>query len=327
MYSLEELQKIVHDEINLKSSDLALKKPEELYSPVVYSLAMGGKRLRPLLLLMGYNIFSEDIKNAIPAALAMEVFHNFTLLHDDIMDRSKMRRNKPAVHVKFSENSAILSGDAMVFLSYKYLMESKSDKLPDALHLMTETALEICAGQQYDMVFETRTDVTGDEYIEMIRLKTAVLLGCCLKTGALLAGAGTEIANQLYTLGCDLGIAFQLQDDFLDTFGDQKAFGKIIGGDIAANKKTYLLIKALELAKGRMKEDLLNWLNAGREEAAEKIKAVTEIYNKLDIESITKMKIDSYYENAYKLLKNMSLGEEQKQYLNTFIHNIRNRKY
>jgi geranylgeranyl diphosphate synthase, type II len=327
MYPIEELQKIIYSEISRRSSELAVSEPRELFSPVVYSLDMGGKRLRPVLLLMGYNLFSESIDNAIPAALAMEVFHNFTLLHDDIMDKSQLRRNKPTVHVKFNQNSAILSGDAMVFLSYKYLLESKSDNLPEVLDLYTDTALEICKGQQYDMTFENRMDVTESEYIEMIRLKTAVLLGCCLKAGSLLAGAGRELANQLYTLGSYLGIAFQLQDDLLDAFGDQKEFGKMIGGDISANKKTYLLIKALESATGKTRQKLLDLISPGQIDPAEKIEAVTEIFNQLSIKIITEKKIDSFYENAFIILNNMPLKEEQKIYLKTFINNIRDRKY
>jgi len=327
MYPIEELQKIIYSEISRRSSELAVSKPGELFSPVVYTLGMGGKRIRPVLLLMGYNLSSESIDNAIPAALAMEVFHNFTLLHDDIMDKSQLRRNKPTVHVKFDQNSAILSGDAMVFLSYKYLLECKSDNLPEVLDLFTDTALEICQGQQYDMTFEKRMDVTEAEYIEMIRLKTAVLLGCCLKAGSLLAGAGNRLADQLYTLGSNLGIAFQLQDDFLDTFGDQKEFGKMIGGDISGNKKTYLLIKALESATGETRQKLLDLISSEKFDPAEKIEAVKEIFNQLSIKNITEKKINSFYENAFIILNNMALKEDQKIYLKTFINNIRDRKY
>src|SRR5690554_1966468 len=205
MYTIDELQKILNAELQKRSSELDTQKPAGLYSPIRYSLDAGGKRLRPVLLLMAYNLFHEDIESALPAALAIEVFHNFTLLHDDIMDKSEVRRNSPTVHVKYGENSAILSGDAMAFLSYRYLMEENSLRMSDVLELFTQTALEVCEGQQFDMEYESREIVSEAEYLEMIRLKTAVLLGCSLKCGALLANSTYKIANHLYDLGINLG--------------------------------------------------------------------------------------------------------------------------
>ena len=201
MYSVEELQKLVNAEIKNRSENFKKLNPVDLYSPIDYSLEMGGKRLRPVLLLLSYNLFFDEVLNAVPAALALEVFHNFTLLHDDIMDKADVRRNQPTVHKKFSENSAILSGDAMAFLAYKYLLECKSEKLEKVIGLFTKTAIEVCEGQQFDMDFENRLDVTASEYLEMIRLKTAVLLACSLKAGALLANSTDEVANQLYEFG------------------------------------------------------------------------------------------------------------------------------
>ena len=240
MYSIAELQDLINTDLKTRAEKLKKTNPVDLYNPVNYSLEMGGKRLRPVLVLMGYNLFSENIREALPAAIAIEVFHNFTLLHDDIMDKAEVRRNRPTVHKKFSENSAILSGDVMAFLAYRYLNECNSENLTPVFELFTNTAIEVCEGQQFDMEFEKRMDVNEAEYLEMIRLKTAVLLACSLKTGALLAGADSHVAGQLYEFGINLGLAFQLQDDLLDSFGIQESFGKKIGGDILANKKTFL---------------------------------------------------------------------------------------
>ena len=267
------------------------------------------------MLLLSYNLFSEEIENALPAAFAIEAFHNFTLLHDDIMDKAEVRRNSPTVHRKFSENGAILSGDAMAFLSYRYLLECKSERLNDVIGLFTQTAIEVCEGQQYDMDFENRLDVTETEYLEMIRLKTAVLLGCSLKAGALLANQPNEFADQLYRFGLNLGLAFQLQDDLLDTYGNQKTFGKKIGGDIIANKKTYLLIKALNLASENQLAELTGWINTENSSDEKKIEAVTNMYNRLGIEEATEKKIDFYFEQSTKILQSINLGEIQKEQL------------
>ncbi|NOR76676.1 MAG: polyprenyl synthetase family protein [Draconibacterium sp.] len=308
IYSLEELQRIINTEINIRSEELKNDNPLNLYSPINYSLKIGGKRLRPALLLLSYNLFSDKIENALPSAVAIEVFHNFTLLHDDIMDKAKVRRNQPTVYVKYDENSAILSGDAMAFLSYKYLLEKKSDGLANVIELFSKTAIEVCEGQQYDMDFENRLDVTESEYLGMIRLKTAVLLACSLKTGALLANADIKIANQLYEFGINIGLAFQLQDDLLDSFGNQKTFGKKIGGDILSNKKTYLLIKALETSSAAEKSELLNWIEKEDFIAEDKVAAILNIYNQLNIEELTQFKIDYYFQKSSSILQNLPVN-------------------
>lgn len=312
MYSVEELQNIINKEIQNRSEELKNRNPYDLYAPVNYSLGIGGKRLRPILVLLSNNLFTIDIKNAIPAAIATEVFHNFTLLHDDIMDKADVRRNQPTVHKKFNENNAILSGDAMAFMSYQCLLETKSERITDVIKLFSKTAIEVCEGQQFDMDFENRLDVTEPEYLEMIRLKTAVLLACSLKTGALLANAGNKEANQLYEYGLNLGLAFQLQDDLLDSFGDQKTFGKKIGGDILANKKTYLLIKALENSSDELNKELLNWINKKDFIAEKKIKAIQDVYSQLKIQELTQEKIDYYFQKSTRLLENLSVSETNK---------------
>jgi len=315
MYTVEVLQEKIYAEIQTRLLKLKERNPVELYQPVEYALNIGGKRLRPVMLLLSYNLFSEEIENALPAAFAIEAFHNFTLLHDDIMDKADVRRNSPTVHRKFSENGAILSGDAMAFLSYQYLLECQSERLNDVIGLFTQTAIEVCEGQQYDMDFEHRLDVTEAEYLEMIRLKTAVLLGCSLKAGALLANQPDEMAEQLYQFGLNLGLAFQLQDDLLDTFGNKETFGKKIGGDIVANKKTYLLIKALELASENQRSELKSWINSEIGSDEKKIAAVTNLYNQLEIKPATEQKIDFYFEQSTKILQNIQLDEKQKQQL------------
>lgn len=322
MYSIEELQTKINREIARRSAGLNARQPAELYAPVDYSLGVGGKRLRPVLLLMAFNLFSEEIENAMPAALAVEVFHNFTLLHDDIMDKAEMRRNKPTVHIKFSENNAILSGDAMAFLSYQYLLESKSERMFDVMNLFTKTALEVCEGQQFDMDFEKRMDVSEAEYLEMIRLKTAVLLGCSLEAGALLANASDETAQQLYDFGINLGMAFQLQDDWLDTFGDHQKFGKKIGGDIVANKKTYMLISALEKASETDKKILYKWLNANSFNAEEKISSVTNVYKQSGVKEITEAKIEFYFSQASAIFNQVPVNDFSKKYLIELSNNM-----
>ncbi|WP_347839506.1 polyprenyl synthetase family protein [uncultured Draconibacterium sp.] len=313
MYTIEELQKIISDEIKTRSTELLKQQPVELYNPISYSLEMGGKRLRPVLVLLACNMFSEDIQTAIPAAVGIEVFHNFTLLHDDIMDKADVRRNRPTVHKKFSENAAILSGDAMAFQSYRYFLENKTDSLPEVLEVFSQTAIEVCEGQQYDMDFEQRLDVSEQEYLEMIRLKTAVLLACSLKVGALLGGASEKIARQLYSFGINLGLAFQLQDDLLDTFGNQAVFGKQIGGDILANKKTFLLINALDKANDVQRSELLGWIEKDTFNPKEKIEAVTALYRQTGIRKITEDKVNDFFNAAIRILAEMELQDIVKQ--------------
>lgn len=327
MYSITELQNIINAELKVRTKDLKQQNPVDLYNPVDYSLEMGGKRLRPVLVLIAYNMFHDVVQEALPAAIAIEVFHNFTLLHDDIMDKAEVRRNRPTVHKKFSENSAILSGDVMAFLSYRYLSECKSDNLHQVFDLFTKTAIEVCEGQQFDMEFETRMDVSENEYLEMIRLKTAVLLACSLKTGALLANARNEIANQLYEFGINLGMAFQLQDDLLDSFGTQESFGKKIGGDILANKKTFLSINALQMARGETKNELLNWFGLSDYNSDEKVLAVLNIYNELNIKELTIRKIESYFSKCSEILEELSIDKIRKTQLIEISNNMLNRVY
>jgi len=327
LYSVAELQKIVNAELQIRSVNLKKMNPSGLYGPVDYSLEMGGKRLRPVLLLLSYNMFADSVHEALPAAIAIEVFHNFTLLHDDIMDNADVRRNRPTVHKRFNENSAILSGDVMAFMSYQYLLECKSERLQEVASLFTQTAIEVCEGQQFDMEFENRIDVREAEYIEMIRLKTAVLLACSLKAGALLSNTNIEVARQLYDFGINLGLAFQLQDDLLDSFGNQESFGKKIGGDILANKKTFLSINALQNSNGNLKTDYINWLNIKEYDPEEKISAVLKIYNQLNIKELTEQKIDSYFQKCRTILETISVEDNRKKQLVEISFGMLNRVY
>jgi len=309
------------DEITqLISSELAAinwnKEPRGLYEPIGYVLSMGGKRIRPALSLMACNLFSENLQPAIFPALGIEVFHNFTLLHDDIMDRADVRRGRPTVHKKWNDNTAILSGDVMQISAYQLVAETPVEYLKSVLDLFSKTAAEICEGQQFDVDFENRDEVKAEEYLEMIRLKTAVLLGCALKTGALIGGAREEDAQNLYDFGINIGLAFQLKDDLLDVYGDEATFGKKIGGDILCNKKTYLLIHALKLATGVDESELKKWLNnCDQNQAFEKIAAVTSIYNRLGVKSICEDKMHYFYSKAIANLENVTVLENNKQEL------------
>ncbi len=325
-YTINELQDFVSAEIASVRKRLQQNSPSALYNPIDYSLEMGGKRIRPLLLLISYNLFSDRMEKALPVAAAIEVFHNFTLLHDDIMDKAEVRRNRPTVHKKFSENNAILSGDVMAFLSYRCLLETALIKQHEILALFTRTAIEVCEGQQLDMDFENRIDVSESEYLEMIKLKTAVLLACSLKAGALAAEADDETAGLLYDFGLNLGLAFQLQDDLLDSFGDQAVFGKKIGGDICANKKTFLLIKTLERAVEPTKSVLMKWLKTDSAEE-EKVKAVLEIYNHLNIQAITQLKIDEYFKNCSDILNTLKIEAAKKENLRAISNIMLNRVF
>lgn len=287
------------------------KKPEGLYEPIEYVLSMGGKRLRPTLLLMTYGLYKDDINHATPAAVGIETYHNHTLLHDDLMDHADMRRGKPTVHKKWNDNTAVLSGDTMLIMAFRHIMQCQCQHQAEALDLFARTAQEICEGQQYDVNFETRTDVTEDEYIEMIRLKTSVLLACATKMGALLAGAPETDAEVLYRFAERVGLAFQLQDDYLDVYGDPAVFGKKIGGDILCGKKTYLLINAYQRADEATKAQLLTLIGNNSMEAEAKIKAVTDIYNTLDIPALTLAAINRFYDEAHNELRKLSLPESQ----------------
>lgn len=294
------------------------RKPESLYEPIKYVLSLGGKRIRPMLMLMSYALYKDDVESILPQAIGLETYHNYTLLHDDLMDNADVRRGMPTVHRKWDANTAILSGDSMLVLAYQRMQNCPADKLPAVLDVFTTTALEIGEGQQYDMEFETRNDVLEEEYIEMIRLKTSVLLACAMKIGAIMADAPKEDVDNLYRFGERMGLAFQLQDDFLDVYGDPKVFGKAIGGDITSNKKTYMLINAIGKAEGKDKETLMGWINAKDFDREEKVKAVTEIYTRLGIDTMAKAKMEEYYAEALAALAKVSVPEEKKAQLREY---------
>ncbi|MBN2263672.1 MAG: polyprenyl synthetase family protein [Prolixibacteraceae bacterium] len=290
-------------------------QPSNLYSPVIYTLNMGGKRIRPALLTMAYEMFDDQIEKAFPAAMAIEMFHNFTLLHDDMMDGATMRRNKETIHIKYSNNTAILSGDAMSIISYDYINRCDTQHFREIIEIFTNTALKICEGQQYDMDFETRNDVTVDEYLNMIGLKTAILLAASLKIGALLANAPKTDAQLLYEFGFNLGMAFQLQDDYLDTYGDSKTFGKKIGGDIVSNKKTFLMLKTLEQAQGDQLNELIQLISEKTNNLQQKIERVKAIYNHVDVVSYSKEIMESYYNKAIAYFDRVNIEHNKKSEL------------
>lgn len=271
------------------------QNPPELYDPIKYIMSLGGKRMRPLLTLMGAYLFTDDWQKAIRPALGVEVFHNFTLMHDDIMDQAPLRRGQPTVHEKWNGNVAILSGDVMLVNAYQLLLNVEPTKLAPAMARFSRTAAEVCEGQQLDMNFETRWDVSEAEYIEMIRLKTSVLLGYALELGGLIGGANDETTRHLYNGGVNIGIGFQLKDDLLDVYGDPAKFGKQVGGDIIANKKTFLLIEALAQAKGAIRDELIGWLTRTEFNKPEKVQAVTAIYDQLGIRELTESRISEYF--------------------------------
>ena len=303
------------------------RKPESLYEPIKYVLSLGGKRIRPSLLLLAYNLYKDDPKTVLPVACALETYHNYTLLHDDLMDNADLRRGHMTVHKRWNANTAILSGDSMLVLAFNQMLQCEKSKLSDILSLFTVTALEIGEGQQYDMDFENRNDVTESEYIEMIRLKTSVLLACATKMGAILAGASESDTERLYAFGEKLGLAFQLQDDFLDVYGDTKVFGKAIGGDILSNKKTYMLINALVLADERQRNILQNWLLMPNPDPQEKIAAVTEIYNEIGINDLATEKIRFYFNESLKELDAVAIPDERKVELLAYTKELMKREY
>ena len=295
MHSTEKYFKLISDALHERSYGA---HPVELYEPISYIMGLGGKRMRPMLVLMAYGLFRDDPEEFVEQALAVEVFHNFTLMHDDIMDRAPLRRGQPSVHAKWNDSTAILSGDVMLIRAYDLLFKARPEVLKEALDAFNKCAAEVCEGQQLDMIFEDRTDVTEEEYIEMIRLKTAVLLGFSLELGAILAGASKQDREELRLFGTLAGVGFQLQDDFLDVFADQNKFGKQVGGDIIANKKTYLMLKSLEAATGENKANLDNWLSVTDFDPVEKVQAVTQIYKELGIDKLAKDKMDAYFDEA-----------------------------
>jgi geranylgeranyl diphosphate synthase type II len=323
MYTIEECQNSINK--RLASLDLPVN-PANLYDPVRYMMDLGGKRIRPSLVLMGCNIFVDAIEEAVSPAIAIEMFHNFTLMHDDIMDHSDMRRNKPTVHKKWDANIGILSGDAMLIKAYEFLNQSRADRLNEIVHVFNTTALEVCEGQQYDMDFESSSGITIPEYLRMVELKTAVLLAASLKIGALIAGAPAADADRLYEFGKNLGIAFQLQDDLLDVYGSTERFGKQTGNDIAANKKTFLLLTALRLVQGEMMEKLTFWMERKIFERDEKVKAITAIYNELNIREITLREITFFHERATRSLNEVQCDTARKQPLFHFVRSMMDRE-
>jgi geranylgeranyl diphosphate synthase type II len=314
MTSAEILQK-VNGALSALSYD---RQPASLYEPISYVLSMGGKRLRPVLMLLSYQLYREQPDDIMMQALGLETFHNYTLLHDDLMDGADMRRGHQTVHRRWNDNKAILSGDAMLIMAYRLMAQCSADKLPQVMQLFSETALEIMEGQELDVSFETRNDVSEEEYIEMIRLKTSVLLACALKMGALLADAPQEDAQLLYRIGERVGLAFQLQDDLLDVYGDPKVFGKAIGGDIAQNKKTYMLINAFNRANDGQRAELTRWVQTTDFDRQEKVAAVTRLYDEIGIRSLCEAKIEAYFAEATQLLNQLGVAEERKACLRQY---------
>lgn len=322
MYNWEETRDIVNEFIDKLEFE---REPLELYAPIRYTLAQSGKRVRPVLFLMAYNIYKENIQEALYPAVAVETYHNYTLIHDDVMDRATIRRGKPTVCAKWGDTAAILSGDTMLVLAYEFLSHVPADKLPQMLSLFTETAKEIGDGQQYDLDFENRDNVPEEEYLEMIRLKTSVLLAAAMKLGGMLAGAPKEDLDNLYAYGETMGLAFQLQDDLLDVYADQSLFGKKIGGDICCNKKTFLLITAMNLASPEQLSKMKEWMAKSEFDADEKIAYFTSVYNELGVREICEQRIQSLFAKCDEYIDRVSVPEEKKKYLKEFANSLLDR--
>ena len=323
MLTSDEILKKVNEGLNALPYD---REPASLYEPIRYVLSLGGKRIRPVLMLLGYNLFKEHPEHILMPALGLETYHNYTLLHDDLMDNADLRRGHQTVHKKWDANKAILSGDSMLVLAYQRIAQCDAAHLPQVLHLFTETALEIGEGQEYDMTFETRNDVTEDEYIEMIRLKTSVLLACALKIGAILADASEKDADLLYQFGEKIGLAFQLQDDLLDVYGDSAVFGKAIGGDITSNKKTYMLINAVNRANQEQRAELMRWIEAEEFNRQEKVAAVTRLYDEIGIRQLCEQKINFYFEQGKQLLEQVNVPSDRKEQLRRYTNEMMHRE-
>ncbi len=319
----EDILAKINDYLSLLPYD---RQPRSLYDPVRYVLSLGGKRIRPTLMLLAYNLYKDDPESIMMPACGLETYHNYTLLHDDLMDNADLRRGQPTVHRKWDANTAILSGDSMLVLAYQRMAQCRRDKLAEVLQLFTETALEIGEGQQYDMDFERRNDVSEAEYIEMIRLKTSVLLACALKIGAILADAPEADCDNLYRFGEQIGLAFQLQDDFLDVYGDPKVFGKAIGGDILCNKKTFMLINAYNRASTGQRAELERWL-ATDDRPQEKVAAVTRLYNEMGIDLLATEKIAYYFAESRKHLSAVAVSEDRKAELAHYAEKMMKRQY
>ena len=315
MYKAEELLKMVNEAIDGLSYD---RKPASLYEPIKYVLSLGGKRVRPVLMLMAYNLYKDDPQKIITQAVGLETYHNFPLLHDDLMDNADMRRGHETVHKKWDANQAILSGDTMLLQAFERVEACEVDKVKDVFATFMQTTYEIGEGQQLDVEFETRNDVTVEEYIEMIRLKTSVLLACALKIGAILAGAPKEDQENLYRFGEQIGLAFQLQDDLLDVYGDPKVFGKNIGGDITSNKKTYMLINAVNRANAKQREELTRWIDAKTFDREEKVRAVTRLYDEIGIRQLCEQKMETCYTLAQQYMTKVQVSEDRKAVLKAY---------
>ena len=324
MYTPTKYRNLVDEYLAAKSYG---REPKELYEPVQYVLALGGKRIRPILMLMAYHMLREDVESILPVAIGLETYHNYTLVHDDIMDNADLRRGKATVHVKWNQTTALLCSEIMVLHSYEGMMQAADEARDEVLKVFTQTAVEISEGQQYDIAFETRSNVTVPEYLEMIRLKTSVLLACALKIGAIQGGASKKDCDLIYSFGEKIGLAFQLQDDYLDVYGNSQTFGKNIGGDILCNKKTYMLLSALDVAKGEIKAELQDWINQESPDPEKKISAVTSVYNKLGIKELCKNKIRSYYNEAHDLLNNISFLEDKKKVLWDYVASMIDRSF
>ncbi len=301
------------------------RQPQSLYDPIRYVLSIGGKRIRPVLMLMAYNLFKEQPQDILMPACGLETYHNYTLLHDDLMDKADLRRGHETVHKRWNANTAILSGDSMLVLAYQRIAQVPAQKLAPILDCFTETALEIGEGQEYDMAFETRNDVREEEYIEMIRLKTSVLLACATKIGAILADAPAEDVDSLYKFGEQLGLAFQLQDDLLDVYGDPKVFGKAVGGDIVSNKKTYMLINAYNRADDKQRAELTRWVEAPTFNRDVKVAAVTRLYGEIGIRQLCEEKINYYFSQAAQYLAQVRVDDSRKQALRQYMDELLHR--
>lgn len=323
MKDIQDLRKLIEEAIEATPYPTY---PEGLYEPIKYVLSMGGKRVRPVLLLLAYNAYRDDVEKAVPAAVGLETYHNHTLLHDDLMDRADVRRGKPTVHKKWNDNTAVLSGDTMLIQAAQKIAGGGGRHTEAIMSLFLRTAMEICEGQQYDVNFETRTDVTEGEYLKMIRLKTSVLLACAARMGALLADAPEKDADALYAFAEKLGLAFQLQDDYLDVYGDPDIFGKNIGGDILCGKKTYLLINALNRANNAQRQKLLSLLADHTLEPRLKIKEVTALYDELNIRQVCSAAIDSFFREARQQLDRTSLPQARKDAMWSFAESLLHRQ-
>ena len=323
MHSIYQYQEFISDYLE---SQYETKEPQNLYDPIHYILSLGGKRMRPVLTLMSAEVFDADYKKALPAALAVEVFHNFSLVHDDIMDDAPLRRGNETVHEKWNLNTAILSGDAMLILAYQYFEKYNSDTFRKLAQLFSKTALEVCEGQQYDVDFETREDVTIPEYLKMIEYKTAVLVAAAMKMGAIVAETSQENADLISDFGLNLGLAFQLQDDYLDAFGNPETFGKQVGGDIIENKKTYLYLKAMEFSNANQKEQLLHLFSIHPSDNSDKIATVKDIFNSTGASKATQQAIQDFTLKAFATLQKISIDNEKKEKLQSFGENLMGRK-